>query len=184
MKKVDLLKQLQLAGIQNDEEIFLVSGDSKDEIKYENNFAIVKEKHDNGLLVPANLFKEITGQDILKHFSSEINSPLNLKNNLNDIVEDSWDFWQHIVCNSDGTINIEQVKKELSDYLVFQGEVAEVYCHITDGKISKPNTTAEAVIGEFDSCNQDYVSARILEGINGFKEEIDYKEETGSTNDK
>lgn len=59
------------------------------------------------------------------------------------------EFWQPIVM-PDGEWDLEQVKKELSDHAQFMDDVSKVYCHVTDGAISKVNTHAEAVIGEAD----------------------------------
>lgn len=67
-------------------------------------------------------------------------------------VEESWEFWKDIILNEDGTINIEQLKKELSDFYIAMKEVGKVYCHITNDRISKINTFAAAVIGEADDC--------------------------------
>jgi hypothetical protein len=58
------------------------------------------------------------------------------------------EFWKDIVENPDGTINIEQVKKELADYKMVMGIFREVYCELTGDRISKVNTNAEAIIGQ------------------------------------
>ena len=60
------------------------------------------------------------------------------------------EFWKPVVCNDDGTLNEDKVMRELHDYANFMDNVSKVYCHITNGKISKPNTLAEAVIAEAD----------------------------------
>lgn len=56
------------------------------------------------------------------------------------------DFWKDIVVNPDGTLNIDQVKRELSDYKMVMDIASEVYCHVTGGIISKPNTLAKEII--------------------------------------
>lgn len=61
--------------------------------------------------------------------------------------EKEWeDFWKEIVCNPDGSINVEQVKKELSDFSFVIEQVPKVYCHITDSLLSKVMYTADTVI--------------------------------------
>ena len=63
--------------------------------------------------------------------------------------EKNWDeLWADIILNKDGSVNIEQVKKELSDYSVFMENCSYVYDYITNGKISKPNTHWRSVTSE------------------------------------
>ena len=62
-------------------------------------------------------------------------------------AEEAWsDRWADIVLNEDGSINLEQVKKELSDYSFLLDQVPRVYAHVTNNKISKPNTHAYEVM--------------------------------------
>lgn len=65
-------------------------------------------------------------------------------------VEEEWEFWKDIVCNEDGTINIEQLKKELCDFSVMIGEVPKVYVAVTGGTLSKPLYYADTVISVFN----------------------------------
>ena len=65
-------------------------------------------------------------------------------------VEESWEFWKDIVCNEDGTINIEQLKKELCDFSVMMNEVPKVYCEVTGNAMSKPLYYADDVIAIFN----------------------------------
>ena len=70
-------------------------------------------------------------------------------------VEKVWeDFWRDIVCNKDGTLNLEQIKKELYDFSIALEEVPKVYDALTGGKISKINTLHDVVI----SVAEDYFS--------------------------
>lgn len=72
---------------------------------------------------------------------------------VNKEYEKVWEeFWKDIVCNKDGSINVEQVKKELCDYNFMLEQVPKVYSHITNGLLGKPNYKAETVINEFESC--------------------------------
>ena len=69
---------------------------------------------------------------------------------MSDKVEEVWqEFWKDIVCDESGTINLEQLKKELYDYSIVLNEVPKVYCEITDNLLSKPFYNAETVLGIF-----------------------------------
>jgi hypothetical protein len=66
-----------------------------------------------------------------------------------DVQETFEDFWADIVCPS-GLWDYEQIKRELHDYRMLLREVPKVYYHVSGGRISKPNTVADAVIGVHD----------------------------------
>ncbi|MDF7810718.1 hypothetical protein [Hymenobacter sp. YC55] len=65
------------------------------------------------------------------------------------------DFWKDICTNPNGSINLEQVKRELADYHGILEEVSKVYDTLTRGNISKPNTLASAVIAEVERIHQE-----------------------------
>jgi hypothetical protein len=65
------------------------------------------------------------------------------------------EFWKPIICNEDGSINMEQLKKELADFSFVMREVPKVYCHITGNRLSKVNYRAETVIAEADQHYED-----------------------------
>ncbi|MBH8565922.1 hypothetical protein I8748_27775 [Nostoc sp. CENA67] len=56
------------------------------------------------------------------------------------------DFWQNILCDENGEIDLDSVKRELHDYYIVMQEATKVYHELTGGKISKPNTKAVHVI--------------------------------------
>lgn len=58
-------------------------------------------------------------------------------------------FWADIIF-PEGQIDLAQVLAELHDYRVVLHEVSKVYCHVTGGLLSKPNTSAGAIIGAAD----------------------------------
>lgn len=73
---------------------------------------------------------------------------------VSDDVEKVWrEHWQDIVAPN-GVIDVAQVKKELSDYAFLLDQVPKVYMHVTGGKLSKTNYTAQTVISESD----DYIT--------------------------
>lgn len=59
------------------------------------------------------------------------------------------DFWADIVAPN-GDIDLELVKRELHDYYLVMKEVSRVYAHISNGRISKPNTRADVLIAMVD----------------------------------
>lgn len=59
------------------------------------------------------------------------------------------EFWKGIICNEDGSINIEQLKKELYDYSRVLDNVPAVYCEITGGLLSYPTYKSETVLNIF-----------------------------------
>lgn len=66
-------------------------------------------------------------------------------------VEEKWNsFWKEIILNEDGTVNLEQVKKELFDFSFMLEQVPKVYYEITGGFLSKPNYYAVDVINKAD----------------------------------
>lgn len=58
-------------------------------------------------------------------------------------------FWKALVA-PDGELVLDAVARELYDYGMILDSVPEVYCHVTGGRISKPNTLPGAVIAEAD----------------------------------
>lgn len=71
------------------------------------------------------------------------------------------EFWREIVCNEDGTLNVDQVKRELHDFHTLIENVPKVYDHVSGGRISKPNTLAFEVI----SCFEEHVDRCVEERL-------------------
>lgn len=73
--------------------------------------------------------------------------------------EDAWEeFWKSICTNEDGSINLDQVKRELADYKYVLSQVPMVYCHITNDALSKANYDARTVIAKTDDCVNEHVN--------------------------
>lgn len=69
---------------------------------------------------------------------------------MNNEVEKVWqEFWADIVCNEDGSINMDQLKEELCAFHFMINEVPKVYSEVTDGLFSKPNYYADSVLSVF-----------------------------------
>lgn len=67
-----------------------------------------------------------------------------------DYTETYNDFWREIVENPDGTLNLDQIMRELHDYSVVMREVSLAYDAVTGGRLSKPNTAYGHVVDAVD----------------------------------
>lgn len=84
------------------------------------------------------------------------------------------EFWIGVVY-ADKQMTAEQVRAELHDYYQLLQEVPKVYDHVTGGRLSKPNYTADVVIGEADAYMQrciDEALGEALEERDGAKNKI------------
>lgn len=72
-----------------------------------------------------------------------------------DIEQIYQDFWKDIICDADGNINVEQLKKELYDFYVMIQEVPKVYYAVTGGILSKCLYSAETVLDYFREKYED-----------------------------
>lgn len=66
-----------------------------------------------------------------------------------DVEQVYQDFWKDIICDKDGNIDVEQLKKELCDFYHMIQEVPKVYYEVTDGTLSKCLYDAETVLSFF-----------------------------------
>jgi len=83
-------------------------------------------------------------------------------------IEDNWKkFWAPILTKEDGSIDIEQLKKELFDFSTVINEVPKVYSHITNNMLSYPTYAAETVISVYEECLEDLIKERLKEELNG-----------------
>jgi len=64
---------------------------------------------------------------------------------MQDYEETYESFWKEILEDSNGNININQLKRELHDYRMILDSVPKVYCHVTGGIVSKPLTDPSVV---------------------------------------
>lgn len=55
------------------------------------------------------------------------------------------DFWENIIKNPDGSLNEEQILKELNDYSMVLNSLSSAYDLMTGGMISKPGTSMDVV---------------------------------------
>ena len=84
-----------------------------------------------------------------------------------DPVEAEWqEQWAPILQRPDGTIDIDQLKKELYDFSRLITNSSQVYCYVTGGLISKPLTPANAVCGAHDDHVNDLVEEALKDATN------------------
>lgn len=84
---------------------------------------------------------------------------------MSDYAETYDDFWKEIVENPDGTLNRDQVMRELHDYRVLLEEVPKVYDEVTGGRLSKPNTAACHVIDAVNERIEAAIEAAVKETL-------------------
>lgn len=81
-------------------------------------------------------------------------------------AEEIWqEEWKEICTDEQGNIDLEQIKKELSDFSMMLEEVPKVYCHITDSTLSKPNYKAQAVIDVFEDRKREDIIQTLKEAF-------------------
>lgn len=75
-----------------------------------------------------------------------------------DYKEEYENFWKGIVENEDGTLNKDQIMRELSDYSMVMHNCAMAYCTMTNQRISKQNTKFSEVESIFSDLyfSKDY----------------------------
>jgi hypothetical protein len=66
-----------------------------------------------------------------------------------DYKQDYEEFWKDLV-EVNGKLDKDAIMRELSDYSFMLEQVPLVYCEVTNSRISKPNTYAFEVIGQFN----------------------------------
>lgn len=93
-----------------------------------------------------------------------------------DYEKDWEDFWKEIVCNPDGTINMDQLKRELSDHLMLQDHLGKIMCHVTGDRVSKLTTLPEVVCQVAD----DYLNEQIEEHLEELAEELGFRKDPES----
>lgn len=83
-----------------------------------------------------------------------------------DVDADYEDFWRALVENPDGSLNVAQVKLELSDFHKVMRMVPKVYDHITGGVVSKIMTDPDVVIALADDHFDMVADDDICEAVN------------------
>lgn len=92
---------------------------------------------------------------------------------MNDYMSAYRDDWQEIVELPDGTLNLDQVARELYDYGNLMRWASEVYDYVSGGLISKPNTLPSAVMDLADERADEAEREVIKELIRNIEEHAD-----------
>lgn len=72
------------------------------------------------------------------------------------------EYWKPLV-ETDGKLDPDKVMRELHDYKFILDQVPKVYCHVSGGRISKPNTYASEVIAQHDDQRQEDIEEALEE---------------------
>jgi hypothetical protein len=64
------------------------------------------------------------------------------------------EFWKELV-EKNGKLNKDAIMRELADYEALINNVTEVYCYVTDGRLSKTNTDPLYIKGYHDEACED-----------------------------
>jgi len=90
--------------------------------------------------------------------------------------EKTWfDFWREFCTLEDGTINLDQIQKELHDYKFLIDNVPIVYSHICG--LGYPNYPAQTIINEADSKYEKYfITVHKKDILDNIDEEMSAKE--------
>lgn len=62
-----------------------------------------------------------------------------------DYMQEYERFWKEIVEHPDGTLNRDQIARELADALTLQRHLSEIYSEVSSGQVSKPFTLPSVV---------------------------------------
>ena len=71
--------------------------------------------------------------------------------------------WKEIVENPDGSLNKDQVMRELHDYDGLMRRAAEVYIAVTGNRCSKPEYLAGSVISVYEEHVEGLIAAAVAE---------------------
>lgn len=77
-----------------------------------------------------------------------------------DKVEAIWEtIWKEILEHSDGTPDMQAIKKELADYAILFKSVQTAYSRLTGGEITHPFTQLDVLISYVDLYYEEMLSA-------------------------
>ena len=63
------------------------------------------------------------------------------------VIDNYESVWKEIIENPDGSLNKEQVMKELHDFSILIGNISKIYTYMTGSIVSKPMVDAHIIIG-------------------------------------
>lgn len=103
-----------------------------------------------------------------------------INKDLPEDVEHVWHtFWRDIILDNEGEIDVDQLKRELCDFHFMIDNTTRVFSEVSGHRISKPNTHADAVIGEFNNVlaeHSEFVKQDLLELIEGVEDPTEIRD--------
>jgi hypothetical protein len=78
-----------------------------------------------------------------------------------DYLETFESFWKPLVCNEDGSLNEDSVKRELHDFRYLMRNASAVYEAVTGGQISDPSVMPKDVLREANKHMQREIADQI-----------------------
>jgi len=79
-------------------------------------------------------------------------------------MDRDWEhIWRPLVIRADGSVDIDQLKREFADFSFLLSQVPSVYAHVTGGILSKPNYHAATIIAIHDDKVTEHVENALLE---------------------
>jgi DNA helicase IV len=90
------------------------------------------------------------------------------ENNYQQVYDE---FWKHLV-ETDGVLDLEQVKKELCDYYNMIQEMMTLTYDLTDGLLSYPNYKASTILTEHGAIDDKVVREAVEEAVGEYKEKL------------
>ena len=84
---------------------------------------------------------------------------------MNNVEQKYNEFWKEIVENPDGTLNKEQIMKELADFSVLIDNLSKIYDRISSGIVSKPMTNAKTVLALYEEALEEAYERGYEDGV-------------------
>lgn len=85
-------------------------------------------------------------------------------------VEAVWtEFWEPLLTDEDGNVDIELVKAELFDFYFVMNEASKVYCYVTGDTLSKTSYYASSVISVAEERTQQRIDWAIEDFLSDYE---------------
>ena len=78
------------------------------------------------------------------------------------ISDEQKDFWDEIILDDDGNVDLEAVYNELADFYFVAQQAARVYYDITCGQLTRPNYHATDVLQVAEECADKLTQQEVL----------------------
>lgn len=87
-------------------------------------------------------------------------------NNLKKSVEENWEeFWKDIILNKDGSVNLDQLKKELFDFSDMIHRMMDLTCAITNERMSYATYSVKNILSVAQEVRDDEIAQQIEDDI-------------------